>query len=79
MTTDPALQEEQIKGAIMVILVADYPVALTEDEIEREVGERRFLIVDALRRLDSEGLIHRSDRFVFATRAAYHAGKLEYA
>lgn len=76
---ETVVEDTQIDSGIMSILHGAYPALLSEDEIIRETGEPEFAIADALRRLASAGLVHRTDRFVFATRAAYHAGRLEYS
>lgn len=72
------MTDEETDSGVMTTLVQSYPALMTPEEIRRELHEKRRRITDSLHRLESTGLIHRTGAFVFATRAAYHAGKLDY-
>jgi len=76
---DPRHADEDADGDVMRTLMEAYPAPMTFEEIRRDLREpKAFLVTDAINRLDSAGLIHRFDEFVLPTRAAYHAGTLEY-
>jgi hypothetical protein len=69
-TFSPAQQDAMIDAGILGLLLghqAQRPCSV--DEIERETGDPAAT-TDSLRRLHAAGLIHRLDRFVWATRAA---------
>lgn len=78
MHNDPALEAEAADRAVLSTLVGAYPALLTEEEVQRESRHRRIDVADALARLAAAGLVHRLDGFLFASRAAVHAGRLEY-
>jgi len=81
MSDHPAPDAETMDGAALPVLVGAYPALLTEEEeeIRRETRGREIDVADALARLLAGGLVHRLDRFYFATRAAFHAGRLDYS
>lgn len=73
-------QEERdadVDGVILATLLLDpdaqRPWAVFE--IENEIGDP-VVVSDSLGRLTRAGLIHRLDRFVFATRAALRADQI---
>jgi hypothetical protein len=69
-TFSPAQQDAMIDSGILVLLLGPEPQRpWSEDEIARETGDPAATI-DSLRRLHAAGLIHRLDRFAWATRAA---------
>lgn len=75
-TSTPAHEDAVTDGEIMAMLLAhDAQRPWTPDEIAREIGDR-LAVADSLRRLHGGGLIHRLDRFVFATRAALASDQL---
>jgi hypothetical protein len=51
------------------LLGPDVEGMLSHDEVVRELGERDMVLA-ALARLSSKGLVHRLGSYVFATRAA---------
>jgi hypothetical protein len=65
------------------LLVTAHPGLLSVDELIREFagGEpdplARLSVEEALKILDTQGLVHRLGRFAFATRSAVHAHRLE--
>ena len=68
--------EAGIDRAVLALLLdedSQRPWAL--DEVARELGDAEDAR-DALTRLCDAGLVHRLDRFVFATRPAVHAARL---
>ena len=73
-THAPAQQDYKTDSGILVLLVGDdaqRPWAV--DEIGREIGREVGDVVataDSLRRLQTAGIVHRLDRFVWASRAA---------
>jgi hypothetical protein len=69
-TLTPAEQDGMIDSAVLGLLLSRNDQRLwSKDEIERTVGEPGE-VTDSLNRLYGGGLIHRLDRFVWASRAA---------
>ena len=60
--------------SVLMLLTHD-PGLWTVDEISRALGDR-VGAVDGVSHLFADGLIHRLDGFVFATRAAVHVRRL---
>lgn len=64
------------------LLIASHPGLLSVDELIREFdgGEpdpmARLSVEEALKILDTQGLVHRLGRFAFATRSAVDAHRL---
>lgn len=75
-TVSPVEQDQQIDGAILGLLL-DSPVPWSTHEVEREIGDQ-IVTADGIGRLTRAGLVHRLDGFVFASRAAVHAGGLAW-
>ncbi|MEX1141380.1 MAG: hypothetical protein WEB79_03605 [Thermoleophilaceae bacterium] len=73
-TPTPAERDDQIDGAILAFLL-DRPALRAADEVAREVGDE-IAAADGLGRLARAGLIHRLDRFVFASQAAERGQRL---
>jgi hypothetical protein len=73
-TLTPAEQERQLDHSVLMLLTHD-PGLWTMDEISRALGDR-VGAVDGVSHLFADGLIHRLDGFVFATRAALRAQRL---
>jgi hypothetical protein len=77
MHTQPNYDSEQVDSAILRLLVdprASRPWSV--DEVAREIGDA-VATADGLARLTAAGLAHRIDEgFVWASRAAIHAGAL---
>jgi len=72
----PAQDDAVTDGEIMSMLLApDGQRPWTVGEIAREIGDE-IAATDSLRRLHGGGLIHRLDRFVFATRTALASHQL---
>ena len=72
----PAEEEAQTDRAILALLVDDdshRPWAV--EEVERELDDA-LAVTDGLQRLRSAGLVHRLDKFVFATRPAVRAAEI---
>lgn len=65
-----------LEHALLYLVLARHPSHVHVDEIVRELGEERFLVDDALAALVADGLSHRHDAFVFATRAAVRFDEL---
>jgi hypothetical protein len=68
---------EDPAGTVLYILLSEHPSLLHVDELVRlyargsvELERARVLVEDALSELLGSGLVHRLDRFVFASRAA---------
>jgi len=72
---DPA---ETADSAVLLVLTDAYPALLSEEEVRRESRHAKIDVEDALARLTAAGLIHRLNGFVFASRTAAHAGRLDY-
>jgi hypothetical protein len=69
-TPDPACDEARIDWAILNLLIdTDQQRPRAVEELIREHGNQRDAL-DGIDRLHGAGLIHRTDGFVFATRAA---------
>jgi hypothetical protein len=76
---DPRHADEWADGEVMRSLMDAYPALMTAEEVRRDLREPQApLVTDAINRLDSAGLIHRFGDFIYPTRAAYLAGRLEY-
>lgn len=76
---DPAdlLEPDVIAGAVLGCLIYDAPPLVTVEELtsrmagfEGDRGASRRSVEDALSNLAQYGLVHRLDRFVFASQAA---------
>lgn len=73
--TDDGTEDEIVQNDVLSFLL-DQPVLISIDELHREMAEGTYgpYSVDdverATRDLVHAGLLHRLDRFVFATRAA---------
>ncbi|HET8814113.1 MAG TPA: hypothetical protein VFM51_04080 [Solirubrobacterales bacterium] len=67
----PSLAEEIAKAeqAVMRLLLEDRGL-FTFGEVNRAAGERVVITADALDRLKQAGLIHETNRYLFASRAA---------
>lgn len=65
---------DQTDDAILGLLF-NCPCLWATDEVAREIGDE-VGTADGLARLAGAGLVHRLDRFVFPTRAAWHAQQL---
>lgn len=75
MTLDPAERERHIDATSLGMLLGqDDQRPWSVDEIEREIGKET---ADSLNRLYGGSLIHRLDRFVWASRAALMAEAIE--
>jgi predicted transcriptional regulator len=76
---DPRHADDSADGDVMRSLMDAYPALMTVDELRRDLREpEACLVTDSINRLDSAGLIHRFGDFIYPTRAAYLAGRLEY-
>ena len=64
----PALDDDAADSAVLGLLLQGLALWAVE-EVARQVGDETTT-TDALARLYGSGLVHRIDRFVFATRAA---------
>jgi predicted transcriptional regulator len=74
-TPSPAEQDRVIDAAVLDLLMSprnQRPWSV--DEIEREIGKET---PDSLNRLYGAGLIHRLDRFAWASRAAIMAEAIQ--
>jgi len=69
--------ERRVERSIMdLLLIDDRRTLWSDDEIAAEVMGEVLDVHDALRRLAGGGLVHRLDRFVFATRSAVRAAEV---
>ncbi|MDE3075007.1 MAG: hypothetical protein KGJ86_06220 [Chloroflexota bacterium] len=72
----PAEQDRQVERAILGLLMdPDSQRPWAVDELARELGDQ-LTTGDALVRLHAAGLIHRLDRFVFASRASLRGNEI---
>jgi len=78
MHNKPEFDADAADSAVLSALVGAYPALLSEDEVQRESRHATIDVEDALARLTAAGLIHRLNGFAFASRAAVHAGRLDY-
>jgi predicted transcriptional regulator len=70
MHDQPNLSPDQIDAAILgLLLEPDAQRPWSVEEVASEIGER-IEVIDSLARLAGVGLVHRLDRFAWATRAA---------
>jgi hypothetical protein len=66
--SSPAEDDARVESAILALLTGEqHP--WSDNEVALEIGDP-ISSIDALRRLQAAGLVHRLDGFVFATRAA---------
>lgn len=71
-----------LESAVLEVLLEHHPAQLSLDEIAREVardpdnGAGHDEVTNAVRDLSRAGLVHRHDRFVFASRAAVRSQEL---
>jgi len=75
----PDLEEEEarVEGDILNLLIdAKNQRPWSIEEVIREHGNRQDA-VDGINRLHSAGLLHRTEGFVFATRAAIRYAQIE--
>lgn len=73
---EPVVSEQQREKTVLNLLLAeehDYPWSV--EELVRMIGER-LDTVDAVRRLEAAGLLHRIGEFVFPTLATRRADDL---
>lgn len=76
---DPRHDDDSADSDVMRSLMDAYPALMTVEEIRRDLRESEaWRLTDSINRLDSAGLIHRFGDFIYPTRAAYLAGRLEY-
>jgi hypothetical protein len=68
---DPDLETDRS----VLMLLTDQPGLWTVEEIARAIGDR-VRAVDGVNHLYQDGLIHRLESFVFATRTAARAAEL---
>jgi hypothetical protein len=72
--------EDDADSDVMRALIGVYPALMTAEEIRRYLRQsEEWPVADSINRLDSAGLIHRFGDFIFPTRTAYLAGRLEYS
>jgi hypothetical protein len=77
---DPRDAEDNADSDVIRTLIGVYPALMSVEEIRRHLREpEEWRLIDSINRLDSAGLIHRFGDFIFPTRAAYLAGRLEYS
>lgn len=71
-------EDATLESALLQLLLALHPTALTFEEIVRELGEEEDLdaVERAVRDLDAAGLLRRSDNLVLPTRAALRFDEL---
>ena len=74
----PAVEDVQIDQAIIGALLTDEAPLWSFYELVRQFGNE-IAVTDSVNRLAGQGLIHRLDQFVFATRAAAKATDLALA
>lgn len=73
---------EALESAVLETLLLRHPAQLSLDELVREVARdpdhpvESDRVLNAVRDLSRSGLLHRSDRFVFASRAAVRSHEL---
>lgn len=75
---DVGEQERALDSAILCVMLRDrdgYP--WSREELVREFGGR-IDTLDAVRRLEGAGLVHRLDEFVFPTLACRRADELDF-
>lgn len=74
----PAAEDAQIDQAIIGALLTDEAPVWSFDELVCQFGNE-IAVTDSINRLAGQGLVHRLDQFVFATRAAAKATDLALA
>jgi len=74
----PAAEDVQFDQAVLGLLLTDEAPIWSRDEIVSEIGNS-IAVTDSINRLAAQGLVHRLNGFVFATRAAAKATELALA
>jgi hypothetical protein len=76
-TLSVAEADRMIDSGILGLLIRpDHRRLWSQDEIERDINDP-VAVADSLHRLYGGGLIHRLDRFVWASRAAIMAEEIK--
>lgn len=65
-----------LEHGILHHVLSRHPAHVHFDELVREMGQEEFLVEDAVTQLVADGLLHRHDEFVLATRAAVRFDEL---
>jgi hypothetical protein len=66
----PRVEDARVERAVLdLLLCSSGPGLWSFEELVREIGDE-VVVQDALAHLNAAGLIHRLEKFVFATRAA---------
>ena len=68
--------QDILEHALLHEVLARHPAQLTFDELVRTLGEKRFLVEDAVAALVGAGLVHRHGDFIVASRAAVRFNEL---
>jgi hypothetical protein len=74
----PAVEDVQIDQALLGALLTDESPLWSFGELVCQFGNQ-IAVTDSINRLAGQGLVHRLDQFVFATRAAAKATDLALA
>lgn len=78
----PEREARIIQHSLLVHLIIEHPIQLTEDDLIRELASDpdsfgpRDRVQQAIRDLAKVGLVHRNGPFVLPTRAALYAADL---
>ena len=72
--SSPADDEARMEFAVLALLTGEQR-PWSDTEVALEIGDP-IRSSDAVRRLQAAGLVHRLDRFVFATRAAVRSAEI---
>jgi hypothetical protein len=81
---DPAAQDRKAQQAVLGLLLDVYPAHVPIGEVERTIaGDDEALgpldaVEIAIRELVAVGLVHRHDRFVFASSAAVRFDEIKF-
>ncbi len=71
-----ARDDAATESAVLQLVLALHPTALSFEELERELGDERDAVERAVVGLAGAGLLHRTESFVAPTRAALRFDEL---
>lgn len=75
-SADEPVPQDVLEHGVLHHVLSLHPAQVRFDELVRAMGEKQFLVEDAVTQLLADGLLHRHGEFVIATRAAVRFAEL---